>query len=194
MPIIFECAPEDIAHSGSEIRETTKAYVGKLELGILELLPRNVENIYTKFPEERIKSRSIELGTGIKDGEEFQKVITEQNIKISSYANYLLKSPDFKVIGEHRNIDLVEVSVGSLGFEKWARYEDICKKAKELGLELCPAEVGPQLRLQYKDQPMNQWLTVAMDAISDSGGYPKVFDVLRNDDGLWLTGRWEARR
>ena len=33
---------------------------------------------------------------------------------------------------------------------------------------------------------MNEWLTVAMDAISGSGGYPRVFGVHRDGDGLWL--------
>ncbi len=189
LPIIFDCAPEDVAHSVSEIRETTKAYVGKLESGIFDVLPREIEHVYTKFPEERMKfHNNIELGTGIKDGSEFQKTIEEQEMRVSTYAAQILKSPDFKVLAENENIDLIEVSVRALGFEKLARYEDICKRAKELGLELCPAEVGPQLRLQYKDQPMGEWLIVAMNAISGSDGNPKLFDVDRLDDELWLNG------
>jgi hypothetical protein len=187
LPIIFDCAPKDIAHSVSEIGEHTKAYIGKLEPGVFDALQKGVEHIYTKFPEERIKFHNdVELGTGIKNGPAFQKIITERNIQISRYANDLLKSPDFAVIGEYRNVDLIEMSVRALGFENWAQYKDICKKAIELGLELCPAEVGPQLRLQYTDQPMSEWLIVAMNAISASDGGPVVFAVIRSGGGLWL--------
>ena len=186
VPIVFECAPEEIAHNVSEIKEDTKAYIGKLEPGIFDALPENIENVYTKFPEEKIKFRKIELGTGIKDGMAFKKTIEEKGMEVSNYAESMLKNPDFKVIGEHNDADLVEVSVGSLGFENGAEYADICKRAIELGLKLCPAEVGPQLRLQYKDQPMGEWLRVAMKAISDSDGNPSVFRVVRFDDGLWL--------
>ena len=107
-------------------------------------------------------------------------------MKVYQYAADMLKNPDFKVVGEHRDAELVEVSVRALGFEEWTRYKDICKRAEELGLELCPAEVGPQLRLQYKDQPTGEWLNVAMNAINGSDGNPNMFDVNRNDDGLWL--------
>jgi hypothetical protein len=57
-----------------------------------------------------------------------------------------------------------------------------------MGLGLCPAEVGPQWRLQYADQPMGEWILVGMEPISDSDGYLKVFDVARLEDGRWLYG------
>ncbi|MFA5158762.1 MAG: hypothetical protein WC451_06305, partial [Patescibacteria group bacterium] len=45
-----------------------------------------------------------------------------------------------------------------------------------------------QLRLQYPadEQPMNEWLLVAMEPIKDSDGYLRVFDVERDVDGAWL--------
>lgn len=69
LPIIFECAHEDIAHSVSEIGENTKVYIGELEPGIFNLLPEKIEHMYTKFPEEQIKFRHM-LSTGITDGVE----------------------------------------------------------------------------------------------------------------------------
>lgn len=186
LPILFDCTPADIAHSVSDVSKHTKAYVGQLERGIFDALPKTIEHVYTKFPEERIKFRNIELGTGIKNGPAFQKAIEAQGMKVYKYAEQVLKNPDFKVVGEHERAELVEVSVVSIGFEKTTRYYAICQRASELGLELCPAEVGPQLRLQYKDQPLNEWLVVAMKAISDSDGVPRVFGVNRRVDGLWL--------
>ena len=49
-----------------------------------------------------------------------------------------------------------------------ARYDRICTCAIEIGLELCPVEVGPQLRLQYPIQPCSEQLTIATEAIRDS--------------------------
>ena len=66
------------------------------------------------------------------------------------------------------------------------KYKDIIVKAKEFGLELCPAELGVQLRLQYNDQPNNEWLRVAMEPIVDSGGGLHVFHLGRNASELWL--------
>ncbi|MDP3990944.1 MAG: hypothetical protein Q8P63_01470, partial [Candidatus Nealsonbacteria bacterium] len=59
-----------------------------------------------------------------------------------------------------------------------------------LGLELCPSEVGPQLRLQYRDQPNDEWIIVGMEPITDSGGSLRVLDVGRGDSGLWLYSYW----
>ena len=186
MLIVFDYTPEDIAHSASEITENTKAYVGKLELGIFQKLPENLKHMYTKFPEGRVKFRNIELGTGITDGQDFIDTMQAQGIHIE-YATQLLQNDDFKVVGEHRRADLVEVSVRDLGFNGTTRYDKIVERAKELGLEVCPAEVGPQLRLQYTDQPFGEYLIVAMNAISGRGGGPHVFVVGRDGDGLWLS-------
>ena len=59
-------------------------------------------------------------------------------------------------------------------------------RASELGLRLCPAEVGPQYRLQYKDQPHGERLHVAMKPIASSDGEPRIFVLAHNADGLSL--------
>jgi hypothetical protein len=186
MPILFDCDPKDIAHSTADISETTKAYVGKLDPRTFEMLPKGIEHVYTKFPSERIKFRKVELGTGIKNGVAFEEKFIPEGYKTTSSAKDMLRSSDFKVLAEGFEADLVEVSVRSLGFDRYTRYDAICARAKELGLELAPAEVGPQLRLQYKDQPMDEWLIVGMNAISGAGGNPRVFSVGRDGYGLWL--------
>ncbi len=62
-------------------------------------------------------------------------------------------------------MNLVRLSVKDLGFPKGAIIQKIYKRAKKLGLNPCPAEVGPQLRLQYPDQPMHENLIIAMEPI-----------------------------
>ena len=77
----------------------------------------------------------------------------------------------------------------------------IIKRAKKIGFEVCPPELGAQLRLQYTDQP--DWATgdrlgqffVATEAIDlYADGVPKIFSIIRDDAfphketgiGLWL--------
>ncbi len=66
---------------------------------------------------------------------------------------------------------------------------EVFQQAEALGLQLCPA-VGPQYRLRYADQPMNEWFWVGMKPIADSYGNPNMFNLGRNARGLWLNSYW----
>jgi hypothetical protein len=129
--------------------------------------------------------RTVKVGIN-KNADEFRGALKEDDFKISDLANDILSKPAFTVASAKGEIQLVNVSVADLGFKKGATYKDICAKAKELGLELCPNEVGPLLRLQYKDQPKGEYLLIAMEPIIDSDGDPNIFDVERSSGGLWL--------
>lgn len=130
--------------------------------------------------------KTIKLGTGIKDAAGFRTAIGDAKMRIGDWANDILGMPAFKVSEVEQSIDLVLVTPKELGFKGNATYKDICAKAKELGLELCPNEVGLQLRLQYTDQPMNERVVVAMEPITGSDGDLDVFGVAHDDDGRWL--------
>jgi hypothetical protein len=114
-------------------------------------------------------------------------ILKERGINVGDWVADMMKQDAFTVAQKEEQIDLVNVSVAELGFDKATRYDAICARAKERGLELCPPEVGPQLRLQYLDQPLGEWIRVAMEAIRDSGGLLRVFSVGHRDDGLWLS-------
>ena len=131
--------------------------------------------------------KTIRLGTnGLKTADDFRKFLKDNGFSIGDYANDILGKPTFTAAAEEIELDLVVASVAELGFKNGATREQIYARAKELGLDLCPAEVGPQLRLQYKDQPNGEWLIVAMEPIADSVGGLKLFCVARSDSGLWL--------
>ena len=83
--------------------------------------------------------------------------------------------------------DLVILSVGDLGFEEVARFQQICERGLERGLKLCAAEVGPAVRLAYKDQPRGTSLVIAMDPITDWEGDLAVFVVDHKEDKLQLS-------
>ena len=134
--------------------------------------------------------KTIKLGTGLKTADDFRRALEDVGVNISDWANDILGKPAFTVASEETEVDLVKVTVAELGFKKGARHDQIYERVKKLGLELCPAEVGPQLRLQYQDQPNGERILVAMEPIIASDGYPLVFNVGRGESGLWLYGRW----
>ena len=97
--------------------------------------------------------KTIKLGTGLKTADDFRKALKKADCNISDWANDIIGKSAFSVSPEEVDAELVVVSVAELGFKNGATCADIYKRAEELGLALCPNEVGPQLRLQYKDQP-----------------------------------------
>jgi hypothetical protein len=81
-------------------------------------------------------------------------------------------------------IEVVAIMVRDLGFEEGATREEIFERATTAyGLDLIPAELGPQLRLQYTKQPMNEWLPLAMEPIAQSDGRLLGFALARYEDG-----------
>ncbi|MBI4123031.1 MAG: hypothetical protein HY458_01550 [Parcubacteria group bacterium] len=134
--------------------------------------------------------KTLKLGIELKTADDFRRALRGASYRIGDWADALLGQPAFTAAAEETELDLVVVSVAELGFRNGAKRSDIYARVQELGLELCPAEVGPQLRLQYKDQPMGEWLLIGMEPIadSDSDGFLGVFGVARREDGLWLRG------
>ncbi len=129
--------------------------------------------------------KTIKLGMH-KDVDEIRKSLKTNRCNTGNRADDILGK--IKISETEEEVNLVVTTVKELGFKNDACYADICKRAHELGLELCPAEVGPQLRLWYKNQPKCEWLVIAMEAISASDGNLLVFLVGRYDGsgGSWL--------
>ncbi|MEI8339074.1 MAG: hypothetical protein WCF94_00210 [bacterium] len=134
--------------------------------------------------------KTIKIGTGPKNAGDFRKVLKKAGSNISDWANDILGKSAFEasVSTTENEVDLVNLSVRELGFKEGASIKEIYEQAIKLGLDLCPAEVGPQLRLQYQDQPRGEWIIIAMEPITDSDGDLEVFHVECGDDGgLWLS-------
>ena len=129
--------------------------------------------------------KTIKLGTH-KDVECLKSAITDAGFRIGDWASDIMGKPAFTVAREEIEIELFTATVAELGFKGNTRYDVICTRICELGYKLCPAEVGPQLRRQHTDQPINEWLVIAMEAIAYSDGYLCVFYVAHDDEGLWL--------
>lgn len=129
--------------------------------------------------------KKVRLGI-YKTPEAYRKALKKAGRGISDWSNNILDR--ITCSQEEVDLDFVVLSVGDLGFKDGARYADICAKAQELGLELCPAEVGPALRLQYGDQPSGEWLCIAMEAIDYGGDYLATFVVGNDNSDLLLGG------
>ena len=65
----------------------------------------------------------------------------------------------------------------------------IYERAQLLGFELAAAEVGPQLRLQYFDQPIGEFLTIGMEPIRKWNGERDIIIVANGGAGLILIGQ-----
>ena len=189
MPVVFGCEPSQIAHNPGELQPDTRAYIGPLVSGVFDRLQEhNIEHVYTSFPEGKIRRQQIEIGGKTK--EQLQNEMKQAGVNISSYAEDMIKSSDFTTLPVTQTLDTVRLKVGDLGLSGYPTTDQVYKKAQELGLELCPAEVGPHMRLQTKDQPSGDYYWIGMKQITDSAGYPGVFHLARLGDGLWLDDHW----
>lgn len=184
----LDLEPQYIARTKDEISPETRAYVGKLEPGIFDRLPDDLEYIYASFPDGKIRREQLE--TGGSTGPELSDLLKTSGMRTTEYSEFMLHSPEFTALPEPEEINLIRLKVRDFGFDSYATTEQLYKRAEELGLELCPAEVGPQYRLAHKDQPMNEWIYVGMKPITSQDGDPGVFYVARGPAGLWLGNDW----
>lgn len=131
--------------------------------------------------------KTIQLGTGLQTADDFRKEVVKAGMKIGDWANDILGKPAFTATTSETEVELVVASVAELGFKDGATRKDIYVRAQEFGLDLCPPEVGPQLRLQYTDQPKGEWLVIAMEPITGSDGNLDLFGVEHDDGERWLS-------
>jgi hypothetical protein len=110
-----------------------------------------------------------------------------KGVNISDWAQELLDKTTYS--NKKEKIDLVRVTLSDW-FSEMPTTDEIYARAEKEGLELCPAEIGPQLRVVYKDQPLYDWLYIAMKQITDSVGRPGVFELGRDGGVPWLYDYW----
>jgi hypothetical protein len=120
----------------------------------------------------------------------------ERKIYISDYAKSMYNNSAFEVLKKPEEINLVRLKISDLGFTRNATTDQVYQRAAELGLELCPPEVGPYLRLNFtkafkREQPKGDYPRIAMKQILDSDDRLDVFYVTRFGGGeRWLYDCW----
>lgn len=133
--------------------------------------PKYLEEILSKlFHCKEVTSYGFEIWKTVGLGgiaSEICRILKTRSYDMESDTERFLCSPAFSVSSEKTRVKLVLVSLAELGFKKVpVEYKDLCMHAKKLGLEPCPIEVGPQLRLQYHDQPKGEKIIVITQPVT----------------------------
>src|SRR6476620_5208962 len=109
--------------------------------------------------------------------------------RLGESADEILGRPAFQYAKERAQLDLTVVSVWDLGFDgEGTSVREIYARALRVGIELCPAEAGPILRLNYLDQPIGEFLNIAMRPIPRYDGELIALAVGNGGAGLLLIG------
>ena len=109
---------------------------------------------------------------------------------VGDLAEEIIARPAFILAPTKTDLDLVAVSAAEIGLTgEFAALGDIYTRAEKLGLSLAPAEVGPELRLQYLNQPIGEFLQVGMKPITTWNGDPGILVVANGGAGLILIGQ-----
>ncbi len=93
-------------------------------------------------------------------------------------------------------VTLHVASVSELTGRDFANIREVITAVQALGYDLCPGEIGPQLRRQYSEQPEDDWLNIAMEPVLDScSDLLGIFSVARFCcDEHWLLGSGGGHR
>ena len=132
--------------------------------------------------------KSIMLGIN-KGVDAYREALAAERVRIGDSADEILGRPAFFYARTPKQVKLVVLSSAELGLEADAvSHAEVYRRAKQMGLELCPAEVGPQLRLAYRNQPLGEALDIAMEPVSTYAGEPTILALVNFGTGLALIG------
>ena len=151
------------------------------------------------YPHCLTVTRTIKVG-GLTKPQLIQKMI-QHSICMNKLGKVLFGDDLFTVTAETYSLKTVELTIHDLGFAEGATAAQIFEKAKNLGLELCPLELGPYLRIECLDQPEgytgrlsqqnqapNGSITIASKPLKQNDNFPKGFYLRRIEGVLWLRG------
>jgi hypothetical protein len=131
--------------------------------------------------------RTTTLGSH-KGVDSYRDALDAAKMKIGDAADEILGRPAFHYVREKTEVELTLVSAAELGVKSESPLSEVYQRATQLGLALCPPEVGPQLRLDYRDQPVGESLLIAMDPVKTYYGDPTILSLINFGSGLALVG------
>ncbi len=143
-------------------------------------------------------------------GRSAEKLIAEiemLGMKISGKAREMLNHANFTNSKRAKKVNFAMKKLRDFGFTESPTFLQFIERVRNHELyELCLAEDAPNVRLQYADQPIGEWIRFVMDTIPDAGGSPRVFGLEHDgggvsvrsgwcspDEGLGLDGLWAVR-
>ena len=128
------------------------------------------------------------LSADYRSGKEYLEALQEKGYKVTGYAENLLNQ--LTDIPEEQ-LRLKKITVRDLGFSSRATLKEILAVAETKGLKPCPPWVGPQYRMQCKD---DECTTIGMEPMTNSNGSARVFTVSHSDSNRWLDSRYAGNR
>lgn len=133
--------------------------------------------------------KTITIGN-FADSLKLRNAMDSMGCNVGGLAAEILARPTFILASHKTNMELALVSPAQLGFTSDSvTLADVYARARNLGFELASAEVGPQLRIQYFDQPMGEFLIIGMEPIKTWSGEPIILNVANGGAGLILIGQ-----
>ena len=104
--------------------------------------------------------KRITLGTSAANN--FRQAFVEKRIPLERQSGKILDSNTFEICTEEIEFELVIATTKELTGTDEAYVFDVFDAIRNLGGLGCTDEVGPQLRLQYLDQPVGECLAISM--------------------------------
>ncbi|GGB58354.1 hypothetical protein GCM10011409_39800 [Lentibacillus populi] len=158
-----------------------------------------IENGEKIYPNCLTITRTVEVG-GLTKSQLIQKM-QQHSILMNEFGERLFAEANFTTSAKTYTLNTIELTVRDLGLPEGATTTQLFKRANDLGLELCPLELGPNLRLRYLDQPEGYSgqpsrqhqapygsITIASEILTEDENFPKGFYLRRIKGMLWL--RW----
>jgi hypothetical protein len=131
--------------------------------------------------------KTISLGT-FKSSFAMFDALDAAEIEIGDQATEIMHRPAFTISHTRTNAQLVLLSAADLGSGGRLPLGEFYARARRLGYELCPPEAVAQLRLQYQDQPVGEFLNIAMDPIPTFAGELTGLSIGNGGAGLMIVG------
>ena len=141
---------------------------------------------------KNIRKEKVEIGG--KSGEELITELEASEIKVSDEVKCMMRSAGFVPCKDREKVTLISLTVADLGFSDRTTTDEVFRRAQELGLALCSADTGPCYRLQYTNQPLQEWLFVAMKPIISKSGEPQIFTIQHMGGGLLIDVFWASSK
>jgi hypothetical protein len=169
-----QCAARDVAQTHPTLKQTPPAHTPPVQV-------RSADAVAVW--------KTIAVGT-FANSFALRNALDAARCAIGESAGEILARPALTLSATRTDVELIAVSAAELGFQTvTASLADIYARAQLLGFGLAAAEVAPQLRLQYFDQPMGEFLIIGMEPIKTWMGEPVILTVANGGAGLILIGQ-----
>jgi hypothetical protein len=185
-----------------DLMNKVKAIKNRIDSEIGAVKRERFNNFFNSLPDK--ESRRTEIPIGVDPRPILADRISlpepnEDKIYISDLAKKMLESHQFQISGKKESITLVRLKVSELGFSRVVSDKEpfgsislarLQARARQVGLEFCPAEVAPRLIIVekylnsfFKDQGSNEPLNILsrpFDMKNDFSEYSlRLFRLIR---------------